>query len=415
MSMTGIQRSPTVSVFLPSYNHARYLAESLDSILHQTYQDLEIVLADDGSTDGSPEIAEAYRSRHPDKLRVLYHPNHENRGISATCNLAIAKSRGRYFAGASSDDIWYPNWLEMQMPMLENDPRIGMVYARSDAIDGNGELLGWTAGDRLPDDALGLLLQKNSVCGPTQLFRRECVDRLGAYDETLVYSDWELWIRFASHYRFCFLDRPLARYRVHDSNTSVGIPRSLTIERNLEVLSALRSKRASVGGLLCSPPYLTLLDLQTLCTYFELEATGRVVSTLDSDLQTKLRSLDCDSGYYSRWLRTRMSWSPGFGRLFVEKLTPYLTVASARRLTREVVAYESWSDAKRCFAAGDLGRARMSVLRSISQCVRPQSVRALLAMLGSLLPGHRLRRRLLRVATSHVGKQARAPDRTPRD
>ena len=90
--------SPLASVFIPTYNHARYLPQCLDSILGQTFKDFEIVVADDGSTDNSLEILNDYQRRFPAKIHYHWHSGHANKGVSATSNLAITKSLGKYLA-----------------------------------------------------------------------------------------------------------------------------------------------------------------------------------------------------------------------------------------------------------------------------------------------------------------------------
>jgi CDP-glycerol glycerophosphotransferase len=91
--------APAVSICIPSYNHAAYLRQSIESALAQTYRDLEVVIVDDGSRDGSLAIAEEYARRHPDRVRVFTHPGHANAGIGATANRGIAEMRGRYWVG----------------------------------------------------------------------------------------------------------------------------------------------------------------------------------------------------------------------------------------------------------------------------------------------------------------------------
>src|SRR6476660_5130840 len=124
--------TPRVSVCIPSYNHAPYLAEAIDSVLAQTYRDFEIVLVDDGSTDDSLEIAQGYAARFPDVVRVLTHANHANLGISETVNLAYQESRGEFWSGLPSDDMLYPDKLERQVAFLDAHPNIGWLYSHAE-------------------------------------------------------------------------------------------------------------------------------------------------------------------------------------------------------------------------------------------------------------------------------------------
>src|SRR5512136_490019 len=104
-----------VSVCITSYNHARYLPQTIDSVLAQTWQNLEIIIVDDGSADNSHELLLDYQQQHPDKIRYYWHAGHANRGISASCNLALEKAQGEYFAWLGSDDYWLPHKLARQL------------------------------------------------------------------------------------------------------------------------------------------------------------------------------------------------------------------------------------------------------------------------------------------------------------
>src|SRR4051812_1969316 len=99
---------PLVSVTIPSYNHARFLPEAIESVLAQTYDNIELIIVDDGSTDESLTIARDYAARFPEQIRVHTHPDGRNHGISKTANLALSLIRGKYWNGLASDDILLP-------------------------------------------------------------------------------------------------------------------------------------------------------------------------------------------------------------------------------------------------------------------------------------------------------------------
>src|SRR5581483_11395810 len=143
--------NPPVSLCIPSYNHAQFLPAAIDSALAQTYRPIEIVVADDGSSDGSLAVARRYAARHPDLIRVHTHPGGANRGISATVNLAYAKSRGAYWSGLPSDDVLYPDKVARQVEYLEARPDLGFVYGYADLIDQSGRPLPGRWGDDLTD------------------------------------------------------------------------------------------------------------------------------------------------------------------------------------------------------------------------------------------------------------------------
>src|SRR5256885_11136720 len=117
-----------VSVVMPFLNLAQYLGEAIESVLAQTYPSWELLLVDDGSTDGASEIARSYAARHPERIRYLEHPGHRNRGMSASRNLGLQQSRGALVAFLDSDDVWLPEKLARQVATLDAHPEAQMTF-----------------------------------------------------------------------------------------------------------------------------------------------------------------------------------------------------------------------------------------------------------------------------------------------
>ena len=117
---------PRVSVITIFYNGERFLAEAIESVLAQSYQDFELILVDDGSNDGSTRIAKAFADRH-EQVRYLEHPRHRNRGMSASRNLGIGSARGDLIAFIDADDRWRPSKLEEQVKLLDRFPEVDLV------------------------------------------------------------------------------------------------------------------------------------------------------------------------------------------------------------------------------------------------------------------------------------------------
>jgi glycosyltransferase involved in cell wall biosynthesis len=120
--------SPKITAIIIFLNGETFLAEAIESVISQTCPDWELLLCDDGSTDKATVIAKQYASQFPDKIRYLEHPNHENRGMSATRMLGVSQSLGEYVAMLDADDIWTPRKLEEQLAILEKHPQVAMVY-----------------------------------------------------------------------------------------------------------------------------------------------------------------------------------------------------------------------------------------------------------------------------------------------
>jgi len=303
--MTAVSNRPKVSVCIASYNHAQYLPECLDSILAQTYQDLEIIIVDDGSTDGSHQILLDYQRRFPDKIHYDRHPGHINRGISITGNLVIRRTRGEYLAWIGSDDVWCPDKLEHQVALLDNDPNLGLVYSPVHFIDGSGQKLPGLFGvdiSRDPDPVARMLDQCH-VPAMAAVIRRECVENGELFDESLIYSDWELWVRILAHWRLGFVDRPLAMYRVHSHNASIGNKPQTDLQRVLAVMTALRQKATSIGGALANPRNRAKIELHIAYLFFALGDTARAEQSLDLAFEID-SSLSTNVEYFNEWLES---------------------------------------------------------------------------------------------------------------
>jgi glycosyltransferase involved in cell wall biosynthesis len=388
---------PLASVWMPSYNHAQYLPAAIESVLGQTLRDVELVIADDGSTDGSFEIAQGYAAAHPHRITLLTHPGHANLGTTATANLAYTATRGRFVAGMASDDMLYPDSLERRVAHLQRNPRLGFVYGYAHLVDGSGR--------RLPVRAFGTnqtragrtlerLIQGNQIPGVTLLLRRECTDQAGIQDRRVFYSDWELWIRAAAHWEAGFIARPLAMYRVHGSNTGYAVPREVNIERSLEVMNVIRDRAETIGGRLTEPRIRATVELQVAFLSFaagELRAAEAPVrAAFDFD-----RSLSTDGRWLADWLRGRLvdpllpDEDDRFAPWLVASLTPHLEPRAHRTIRRAVAAGRLEATAVRAARAGEMDTARTAVRGVLVRSPRLLRDRQLAAILLDSVAGGR--------------------------
>jgi glycosyltransferase involved in cell wall biosynthesis len=256
---------PKVTVWIPSYNHAQYLPAAVESVLAQSFKDFELIIVDDGSRDDSLAIAQSYAAQYPEVISVYTHDGHVNRGISETVNLAFMKSRGEYVGGLPSDDLLKPRKLERQVAFLEKYQDIGWVYGPVKVLnesDAKGIDIVWGADITRDENPLESLIKENTVHGLSVLMRRRSVEQVGLHDPTLVYSDWDFWIRFIAVSKPAFLQEPLAVWRIHGHNTSTSSDERLGFVRLAEVMLAVRGKSSTLGGALARPRTQALLDLQ---------------------------------------------------------------------------------------------------------------------------------------------------------
>lgn len=305
-----MNNSPAVSVCIASYNHARFLPRCLDSILAQTYQDFEIIVVDDGSTDDSSAILLDYQERFPGRIRYRWHPGHVNRGISATTNAAIRESSGKYIAFIGSDDAWYADKLELQVALLEQHPEYGYVYSYADFIDEDDQVLAGLYGVDITHDQnpTGQMILSCHQPAMTVILRRSCLDEIEWFDETLVYSDWDVMLRLTALWPAGFIGRSLAKYRIHGKNVSKRIDPAVDLRRILDFTQAVSRKSVEVGGKLVEPRNQALLALQLTFLNFCLKDEKTALVNLQ-------RAFDCDSSlkgelqFLEGWLK---SWKPEF-------------------------------------------------------------------------------------------------------
>ncbi|MEW5767211.1 MAG: glycosyltransferase [bacterium] len=219
---------PKVSVVIPTYNAAAYLPEAIDSVLAQTFQDYEIIVVDDGSTDNTREVLAPYQ----DRIRYIHQ---ENAGPSPAKNKGIKEARGEFVAFLDADDIWLPEKLALQMEVFENDPEVSLVHANVVRFGEN-----WTELEeaqwqeriasprrRFTGYIFQPLLMQNLICTSAAVVKKSCFlddGEVGFFDQELVRAeDHDLWLRIARKYKIGYVDRLLVRHRDHHGTLSENI------------------------------------------------------------------------------------------------------------------------------------------------------------------------------------------------
>ena len=212
-----------VSVLVPSYNAARYLSQAIDSALNQTFQDFEIIIIDDGSTDNTREIVERYLKRAPDKIRYIYQ---DNQGLARARNTGLRHARGEYVALLDADDVWLPARLEETVKILDADSSAGIAHANITRISETGDKLDTPRRDaRYLSGYIfeNIFLRDAHLSCPTVLFRRKCCEEVGGFDPGLTRlgcEDRELWLRISQKFKIQYIDKVLALYRVSGKSMS---------------------------------------------------------------------------------------------------------------------------------------------------------------------------------------------------
>ncbi|MCL5998016.1 MAG: glycosyltransferase [Chloroflexi bacterium] len=289
---------PHVSVIIPTYNRARLVRDTLDSVLAQTYRDLEIVVVDDGSSDDTAAVVTAYSA----PVRYL---RQQNAGQAAARNTGIRAAGGEFIAFLDDDDVWLPQKLEQQLPLISAASAPAWVYCDAEVFDGTtGQPLhrfsqinpahsGWIGAS---------LILRDFIASPTPVVRRQVFEQVGYFDESPLLKrreDWDMWLRIAAYSPVAYTPAVLARYRFHGQ----------TAARSEDVWTIYRSRTAVIERAVAYAPgvYASMRKpaLAMLCLYigrqFAMAGNARDARAMFAQ---SIRLQPRSTAAYAQWLLT---------------------------------------------------------------------------------------------------------------
>ena len=211
--------SPAVSVIIPTHNRSAIISQTIDSVLAQSFTDFEIIVVDDGSTDNTASVLQEQYAQKLTYIRM------ENSGLPAARNTGIKAVRGTYVAFIDDDDLWFPDKLQRQITLMQNNPSLGLVYCGCYKIGEDGAVLSETRPAHR-GELLEYLLRSNCIVGSASavMVTHEVFSRAHYFDETLkACEDWDLWIRIARYYQIDFIAEPLVKLRIHPQSMQNNI------------------------------------------------------------------------------------------------------------------------------------------------------------------------------------------------
>ncbi len=320
---------PAVSVVMAAFNVAPYIGQAIQSVLNQTYSDLELLVVDDGATDGTAAIAEHYAAR-DERVRVI---TQTNAGISAARNHGLRVATSPVIAILDSDDAWEPRYLEAQLAILDSRPEV-------DVVTGNAWFLGGSRNgtparpspDNRPSPTLADMLADETAVFIMSVFRRRVYETIGPFDETLrTNEDYDFWLRAACKgFAFHRNDQPLGFYRRRDDSLSADELRML-----LGILKVFRKLRPH---LLEHPKELAILDAQVTrfeIEYLAAEARGAIESRDYAAARHHLASLhERRGGGKLRVAHFLARWAPALlGKMYQNRRTPQSAGRNIRHWT----------------------------------------------------------------------------------
>ena len=227
---TTEQQQPLVSIIIPAYNCSKVITKTLVSVYEQTYQNWEIIIIDDGSTDDTKSALET----HMDRIRYFYQ---ENKGTAAARNAGVRRANGGLIAFLDNDDLWLPDKIALQVQAMQENPNIGLVFTDGKLFDENGILKNSLINERIqswidqnkdedPHVVKGWIARElffgNIIASATSvLLRKESIESVGGFDEQIsIADDYDIWLRIAQHYPVVLIYLPLYMWRYREDSAS---------------------------------------------------------------------------------------------------------------------------------------------------------------------------------------------------
>ncbi|NLH39962.1 MAG: glycosyltransferase [Elusimicrobia bacterium] len=241
-----LNSSPLVTVCIPVYNHKKYIAEAITSIINQRYSNIELIIINDGSQDESDSVIRNYINDCQNRFIRFEYRNRLNKGLAYTLNECLEWAKGEYFTGSASDDIMLPNKVEVLVKALQDNPENGIVFgdaifidefSNNCFVDKNHNITNSSRGfcrfldfyiytrkinykDRRIFGSYESLIRGNYLPAMSYLVKTSLLRKVGGWRNDNSIEDWEMWLKLSKRDKFLFLDLPVAKYRVHSSNST---------------------------------------------------------------------------------------------------------------------------------------------------------------------------------------------------
>ena len=296
-----MREKPSVSVVIATYNRANFLPETIDSVLNQRFQDFELIVVDDGSTDNSREVLRRYEPR----VRYIYQENH---GPSAARNLGVRHAKGAWIAIQDSDDLCAPEHLAALHGYVQSHPECGMVFGNGGYLGGkehNREtIVPRDKSRRLARDGVQLVdhFERSIVRLQASLISKRCYDALGGHDESLwLCMDLDLSFRLFMSYPVAYIDQEVFLYRRHPGNISRN--EELRTLENIRVIEKLLKEYPKARQLLGQ----TTIDHRVAYRYYRL-AKGRWKRHQCDEARSALRAAISLRPYALKYRYYQLRW-----------------------------------------------------------------------------------------------------------
>lgn len=215
--MNKLEENPLVSVVAICHNHAAFVVETLDSIKNQTYPNIQLIIINNKKDECEPLIKDWIAVNN---VKCEFIQNERLLNVSQNCNLGLSRAEGKYFQMISADDVMLPEKIEKQVNLFENsqDEKLGCVFSNFYKFDENGKYIERNVDlnkKLVSDNFKKQLIKSSTISAPTALLKKEVIDKVGRYDDSVIVEDYYMWLELLRNgYSFAAVNEPLVRYRV---------------------------------------------------------------------------------------------------------------------------------------------------------------------------------------------------------
>ncbi|NNP69358.1 glycosyltransferase [Acinetobacter sp. Ac_5812] len=275
---------PLVSVVIPCYNHAQYVQDCIQSVINQTYQNIELIIIDDGSKDNSIEKIEEMLSVCEERFTRFEFRYRANRGLSATLNEALEWCHGKYFSAIASDDMLLAEKLMVQVPILEADDACKGVFGNMILINDQNEECGEIIKKEKKYFFKDLFKYTEYLPAPTQMLRLKDIKNVNGFNEKFIIEDWYIYLKVLEKGGYCIhLNYTFTKYRLHEDNLSKK--KNIMIIGKLQIADHFKSHEREYNQLLIEIYLFAILNMFFLYPIMVLKAlSGKLIRKLNGIL-----------------------------------------------------------------------------------------------------------------------------------
>lgn len=214
------EKQPLVSIVIPCYNHGKFVQDCIQSVIDQTYENIELIIIDDGSKDNSVERIQQMISTCEKRFNRFEFRSRSNKGLSSTLNEAIEWCKGKYFSAIASDDMIFNSKIKDQVKIMTDNPDLVALFGGVELIDENNNIIKKIKNNTIKYYCLkDIILHKHIIYAPTQLMCLDVVNKIGGYKKDMIIEDWYMWIKMAEIGKLAVYPNIYSRYRQHSDNT----------------------------------------------------------------------------------------------------------------------------------------------------------------------------------------------------